>query len=229
LSIARRDLQATYVSAFGVGMTAGFAALGGVLLVIALRGDQARLDTWFAPLFVALGVLAALVNTRTFADEERSGSLELLLTAPVNAWQVALGKLLGAAGVLAVAAATTLACPLLVARMGEPDAGPIVTGYVGLGLVGLAFLAAGMAVSASTSNPLVASAGTVAILVALWLAGVVGDGVHGRARVVLQYLSPASHVTGFLRGTLAIADIVYFVSVMAAGVSGAAIVVRARR
>ena len=229
VTIAARGLRATYVSAFGIGCTAAFAALAGVLLVFDLRGNQARLDLWFSSLFVALGLLAALLALRAFAEEERSGTLELLLTSPVRLWQVAVGKLLGVAGVLAAAIAATVVCPLLVASMGNPDPGPILTGYAGLALVGVAFLALGLALSATTPNPLVAAAGTAAVLVALWLAGVLAGGLGGRPHVVLEYLSPTSHVTGFLRGTLAVADIAYFLSMALAGLVGVIAVLGARR
>jgi ABC-2 type transport system permease protein len=229
LTIAGRDLRATYLSAFGVGLTGAFAALAGVLLVFDLRGNQARLDLWFASLFVALGLLAALLAMRAFAEEERTGTLELLLTSPVRRWQVAVGKLLGVTGVLVAAIAATVACPLLVASMGNPDSGPIFTGYVGLFLVGVALLSVGLAVSAATSNPLVAAAGTAATLVALWLTGVLAGGLGGRPHLVLEYLSPTSHVTGFMRGTLAVADITYFFSLAVAGVAAVIAVLGSRR
>jgi len=229
LAIASRDLRATYASAFGVGCTAAFAGLSGVLLVFDLRGNQARLDLWFSFLFVALGLLAALLSLRSFAEEERAGTLELVLTSPVRYWQVALGKLLGVLGVLAVVIAATVACPLLVASMGKPDAGPVLTGYAGLVLLGAGFLAVGLAVSAATANPLVAAAGTAAVLVALWLGGVLAGGLGGRPHLVLEYLSPASHVTGFLRGTLAVVDVTYFASMVAVGFAGAIAVLRTRR
>lgn len=228
-AIARRDLAATFVSPFGVGCAAGFAALSGVILVVVLRAGEARLDEWFAALFVALGVLAALLSTRAFADEERTGSLELLLTAPVPAGQVVAGKLAGAAGVVAAVTATTLACPWLVASMGDPDPGPIVTGYAGMLLAGVAFAAVGVAVSATTANPLMAAGGSLAVLGGLWLCGVVGGGLHGAAQQVLRYVSPANHVTGFLRGTLASSDVAYFVSLTVVSVAAARWVVRVRR
>ena len=224
LAIASRDLRATYASAFGVGCTAAFAGLSGVLLVFDLRGNQARLDLWFSFLFVALGLLAALLSLRSFAEEERAGTLELVLTSPV-----AFGKLLGVLGVLAVVIAATVACPLLVASMGKPDAGPVLTGYAGLVFLGAGFLAVGLAVSAATANPLVAAAGTAAVLVALWLGGVLAGGLGGRPHLVLEYLSPASHVTGFLRGTLAVVDVTYFASMVAVGFAGAIAVLRTRR
>jgi ABC-2 type transport system permease protein len=229
LTIAARDLRATYVSAFGIGCTAAFGALAGVLLVFDLRGNQARMDLWFSSLFVALGLLAALLAQRSFAEEERSGTLELLLTSPVHHLHVAVGKLLGVCGMLVAAIAATVVCPLLVASMGNPDGGPIVTGYVGLFLVGTGFLALGLAVSAATPNPLVAAAGTAAVLVALWLAGVLAGGLGGRPHVILEYLSPTSHVTGFLRGTVAVADVAYFLSMAVIGVAAVIAVLGSRR
>jgi ABC-2 type transport system permease protein len=229
LTIAGRDLRTTYLSPFGVGTTAGFVAASGVLLVIDLGGGQARLDGWFAPLFVLLGLLAALITMRSFAEEERSGGLEMLLTAPVSKGSVVAGKLMGALGVLLVVTAATVVCPLLVAGMGNPDAGPIVTGYIGVVLVGGAFVAAGLAVSAATGNPLVAATGTAALLLGLWFGGLVGGGLTGRPKVVLDYLSPASHVTGFLRGTVGVIDVVYFLSLALAGVTVAMVALARRR
>jgi ABC-2 type transport system permease protein len=228
-AIARRDLVATFVSPFGVGCTAAFAALSGVLLVIELRAGEARLDQWFAALFVALGLLAVLLSTRAFADEERTGSLELLLTAPVSAWHVVIGKLAGLGGVVLAVVAATLACPLLVVQMGDPDPGPIVTGYAGMLMLGVAFVAVGIAVSASTANPLVSAAGSAGVLSAMWLCGVLAGGLHGVAQQVLRYVSPASHVTGFLRGTLAVADVTYFMSLTVVAVASARWTIRTRR
>ena len=225
LTIAARDLRANFLTAFGLGSTAGFAAAAGVVLVVVLRGNQARLAGWF----VLLGVLAALLTMRSFAEEERAGTLELLLTSPVRPWQVVTGKLLGVAGVLLVDVAATLACPLLVASMGHPDAGPILTGYVGVVLVGLAFVAVGLAVSAATSNPLVAAVGSLAVLLALWGAGIVSGGLTGWPRLALEELAPSGHVVGFLRGTLSLADVTYFVTLGAAGAAATGLVLRSRR
>jgi ABC-2 type transport system permease protein len=229
LTIAGRDLRTTYLSPFGIGATAGFVALSGGVLVLDLNPGVARLDAWFASLFVLIGLLAALVTMRSFAEEERSGSLELLITAPVSIAQVVLGKLLGALAVLLVVTSASAVCPLVISTMAHPDSGPIITGYVGLLLVGAAFVSVGLAVSACTANPLVAATGTAATLVGLWFGGLVGGGMTGRPRAVLDYLSPATHVTGFLRGTLGATDVVYFLSLILIGTMCAAAVVERRR
>lgn len=229
-AVAGRELRSTFGTAFGYGLVAGFLALAGLLLVFALRAGEARLDSWFAWLFVAFGVLAPLLAMRTLADEERSGSLELLLTSPVRTGEVVAGKLVGVVALFVLLVAGTLVCPWLVARMGDPDPGPIVTGYIGLVLVGLGFLAVGLAASAATSNQLVAAASAAGLLLALWFGAGLADALGGGAVAsTLRYLSPSTHVTGFLRGTLAIADVTYFLGMCVLGALAAVTIVEARR
>ena len=229
LAIARRDIRSIWLSAFGVGCGAGFLALSGVLLVVDLRADQARLDGWFSPLFVIEALLASLFSVRSFAEEERTGSLEILMTMPLGPWRLVAGKILGASGALVIALATTVVCPLMVALVANPDPGPILTGYTGLVLAGLAFVSVGVVVSAATDSFLVAATGSSAVLLALWFGGVLAGGLSGRLRTVLTYLSPSSHVTGFLRGTLSLEDAVYFLSLALLGVLGTRLVLEARR
>jgi ABC-2 type transport system permease protein len=228
--IAGRELRSTFGTAFGYGLVAGFLAFAGLLLVLALRAGEARLDDWFAWLFVTVGVLAPLLAMRTLADEERAGSLELLLTSPVRTVEVVGGKLLGVVSLFLLLVVGTLVCPWLVATMGNPDTGPIATGYIGLVLVGVAFLSVGLAASAATANQLVAAAGAAGLLLALWFGAGIADGLgDGAVPTVLRYLSPSTHVTGFLRGTLAAGDIGYFVSLAVVGVCAAVVIVEARR
>jgi ABC-2 type transport system permease protein len=113
---------------------------------------------------------------------------------------------------------------------GNPDPGPIVTGYVGLVLVGVAFLSVGLAASAATANQRVAAAAAAGLLLALWFGAGIADGLgDGALPTVLRYLSPSTHVTGFLRGTLAAGDIAYFASLAVVGLCAAVVIVEARR
>src|SRR5207302_10355535 len=132
---------------------------------------------------------------RGFAAEERTGTLELLLTAPVSRGSIIAGKLGGLVSALVVLAIGTAVCPLLVVSMGRPDSGPILTGYVGLVLAGLAFVSVGLAVSATTASPVVAAGGTGAVLLGLLFCGLLSGGLTGGLRSVLEYVSPSSHVT----------------------------------
>ncbi|MGH9184455.1 MAG: ABC transporter permease, partial [Acidimicrobiales bacterium] len=210
-------------------LVAGFLALAGVLLVGALRTGEARLDGWFSPLFALSAVLCALLAMRTFAEEERTGSLELLLTAPLRPWQVVLGKLTGTVAVFAAAVAATVTAPVLVATMGNPDLGPVVTGYAGWLLLGVAYCAVGVAASTATASQLAAGAATAGLLLGLWFSDAVTDGMNGTVGRILAYGSPGNHVDGFLRGTIAAADVVYFVSMTVLAGAVAATILRARR
>jgi len=229
LAIARRDLAGLFLTPFGIGASAGFLAVSGVALVIDLRGNQARLDGWFGPLFFVVGLLVSLLTMRAFADEERAGTLELLLTAPVRPVEVIAGKLLGSAGAALAIIAGTVVCPWLVTTMGHPDGGPIVTGYAGLVLAVLAFTSVGLAVSAATGSRLVAAAGTAALLLGTWALGLLAPSLTGTAKLVCEQVAPGTHVVGFLRGTLSLGDVTYFVTVGAAGVVATALVLRSRR
>jgi ABC-2 type transport system permease protein len=174
-------------------------------------------------------MLASLLTMRSFAEEERSGSLELLLTSPVRLAHVVAGKLGGVLMVFGVVVAGTLVAPLLVAAMGDPDGGPIVTGYLGLLLAGVAFLAVGLAASAATPSQLVASATSAGVLLGLWFVAGLAAGLGGRTRLLVEYVSPSTHVTGFLRGTISAVDVTYFLSLAVVGAGAAIFVARARR
>lgn len=228
-AVAGRDLRATFSTPFGFGLASGYLVLAGVLLVIALRAGEARLDGWFAPLFVVTALLCALLTMRSFAEEERSGSLELLLAAPVRPLQIVLGKLLGALGVLLVVVAATLSAPIVVAVLGEPDLGPILTGYLGLALLCVAAASLGLVASAASSSQLAAASASSGALLGSWFAASVASALPGPLGSLLGYLSPSRHVSGFLRGTIAVSDVVYFTSFALAAVAIATVVLRARR
>jgi ABC-2 type transport system permease protein len=228
-AIGARELRATFSSPFGYGLVAGYLSLAGLLLVLALRDGEARLDGWFTPLFILTAALCALLTMRSFAEEERSGSLELLLTAPVRARQVVAGKLLGVLGVVAVVLAATTTAPIIVSVLGDPDGGPIITGYLGVALVAASFSALGLLASACTSSQLVAAAMSVGALLGLWFGASVAGSAPGVVGAALTYLSPANHVGGFLRGTVALVDVVYFASFIAVALAAATAALRVRR
>ena len=228
-AIAAREVRATFSSPFGFGLVAGYLSLAGLLLVLALRDGEARLDGWFTPMFILTGALCALLTMRSFAEEERSGSLELLLTAPVRARQVVAGKLGGVLAVIAVVLAATVTAPVIVSVLGDPDWGPILTGYIGVALVATSFSALGLVTSAATPSQLVAAACSVGGLLSLWFGASVLGSAPGMVGATLTYLSPANHVGGFLRGTIAVVDVVYFASFILVALTTATTVLRVRR
>jgi ABC-2 type transport system permease protein len=168
------------------------------------------------PLFTNMSVVLLffipMLTMRLFAEETRSGTIELLLTYPVRDGEVLAGKYLASLALFALLLALTLLYPGLVAYFTRVEWGPIFTGYLGLLLTGAVFLAVGVLVSSMTENQIVAGFGTFGILLAFWIVGWGAEFAGGALRGVLQYLSIGDHLDGFTRGLIDTKDLVYYVS-----------------
>jgi ABC-2 type transport system permease protein len=168
------------------------------------------------PLFTNMSVVLLffipMLTMRLFAEETRSGTIELLLTYPVRDGEVLAGKYLASLALFALLLALTLLYPGLVAYFTRVEWGPIFTGYLGLLLTGAVFLAVGVLVSSMTENQIVAGFGTFGILLAFWIVGWGAEFAGGTLRGVLQYLSIGDHLDGFTRGLIDTKDLVYYVS-----------------
>ena len=178
--------------------------------------DMNVTDGVFRPLLtnitVILLLLMPMVTMRLFAEERKSGTIELLLTYPVRDGAVLVGKYLAALTIYAVMLLGTLLYPAIIFYFARLDWGPLVTGYVGLLLIGGTFLAIGLFVSSLTENQIVAAIGTFGILLALWIVGWSADSVGGAWGRVLAHLSIIEHFDSFAKGVLDTKDIVYYVN-----------------
>jgi len=232
LAIVRREVSA-YVDApmawfaipVYVALVGGFALwfddpfLAGVATA---RGVQA-----WAGLFLVL--LAPAVTMRLFAEERRTGSLELLATLPVRDEELVLGKFLAALTLLLVAVGTTLPMVGMLAWLGTPetageaaprllraltgegmDMGPVVTGTVGLGLLAGALAAIGTACSAWTNNQVVAFLVALLLGVFPWAAGFFVDRIPGGLQGLVAVLAFQPHVENLQRGVIDTRDFVYW-------------------
>ena len=168
------------------------------------------------PLFTNMSVVLLffipMLTMRLFAEEKRSGTIELLLTYPVRDGEVLAGKYLASLALFALLLALTLLYPALVAYFTRVEWGPIFTGYLGLLLTGAVFLAVGVLVSSLTENQIVAGFGTFGILLAFWIVGWGAEFAGGTLRGVLQYLSIGDHLDGFTRGLIDTKDLIYYAS-----------------
>jgi ABC-2 type transport system permease protein len=165
----------------------------------------------FISIFVPL-LLVPVLTMRTFAEEKRSGTMELLLTAPITDAQIVMGKFLAAVSFYVVMLACSLVHVLFLYIYGNPDTGPILSGYLGLFLLGMAFIALGMFISSLTENQLVAAVvrntvGTMFVIIGN-ASEVVGETVGS----VFAYISMATHFQDFQKGVVDSRDVVYFVS-----------------
>jgi len=171
-------------------------------------------DNVMRPLFTNMSVVLLffipMLTMRLFAEEKRAGTMELLLTYPVRDGEVLAGKFLAAAALYLLLLALTFLYPGLVAYFTRVEWGPILTGYLGLVLVGSTFLAVGLLISSLTENQIVAGFGTFGVLLAFWVIGWGAEFAGGNLRAVLQYLSVTEHMDGFSRGLVDTKDLVYY-------------------
>ena len=159
--------------------------------------------------------LAPLLTMRLLAEEQKLGTLELLLTSPVRDWEVVLGKYIASFLILAAIVAVTLYYVVLLYSFGDPDTGPVLSGYLGLLLYGAAALAIGLLGSSLSSNQIVAAVVGIAILLMLSFVNLIADIVSGIASEVFNGMSMNEHIVDFSRGVIDTSSVVFFLSLTA--------------
>jgi ABC-2 type transport system permease protein len=169
----------------------------------------------FGNLSVILLLILPLLTMRLLSEERKTGTAELLFTYPVSDWDAIVGKYLATGTVYAVMLAMTLLYPYILSHYAQPEAGPIVTGYLGLLLLGLAFIAMGLFFSSLGDNQLVAGVATFGCGLLFLLIGWLTPFVPENAAAVLNQLSLLEHFAGFSKGIIDINDIVFYVNFIA--------------
>jgi ABC-2 type transport system permease protein len=167
--------------------------------------------------FFLVILIAPALTMRLFSEEQKLGTLELLLTAPIRDIEIVLGKFLAALTLLTSMFALTLYFPLLLIWFGDPDLLPIMTGYLSLFLMGAMAVSVGLFSSSLTSNQIVSAVLSSSLLLLLWLSNVtsaLGDGDLPWAGLV-RFLAMSEHVRDMAYGVLDSRDIVYFISLTA--------------
>lgn len=168
-------------------------------------------------LFVTLLLFfSPAITMRLMAEEQRSGTIELLLTAPVREWELVVGKWLAAFGFFVLLVLASLIYPLILGRFVTPglDNGLLAAAYLGLILIVAAFLSLGLFVSALFTNQIAAFFGTMAIGLGLWIISYPAQNATGPTAALLHSLDFSSHFyDNFSRGVIDLTDVVYFVSI----------------
>lgn len=235
-TIARKELNSYFRSPIAYGVMAFFALISGYFFYVAVvffvrRGMEAAMmgqsmpmdmgEMIIRPLFSNISViglfLIPMITMRLFAEEKRTGTIELLLTSPISDLEIILGKWLGAMVLyVAMLAISALSLSVLFAY-GNPDWRPIAVGYLGLLLQGGCLLAIGTFISNCTKNQIVAGVAGFAIMLLLWVldwASSFGTSVTDK---VVSYLSVLQHFDTFSRGVIDLKDIVFYLSVIFVG------------
>jgi ABC-2 type transport system permease protein len=210
-ALFRRELAAYLLSPMSYLVWAVFLVAGGYLFATSIRdGGPASLDQTFNNLGMLLLFVAPLVTMRLVAEELKLGTLEVLMTDPVEETAIITSKYAASVTFFALMLAPTLAYPSILARIGQPDPGPLVAGYGGLFAMGASFLAVGLFASTLTANQIAAATLSFAALLVFWLLGRAADSIGpGKARDVLEYLSAFSRYRAFRLGIVDTRSLVY--------------------
>jgi ABC-2 type transport system permease protein len=158
-----------------------------------------------------------LITMRTYAEEKRSGTIELLMTSPITDFQIVTGKFLGAMSLYAAMLGVTLIHMAVLFAYGNPEWRPILIGYLGLLLLGGCFVSVGMFFSSLTKNQIVAGMFTFAVLLLLWVIDWIGSFAGPSLERLTAYLSLTGHVEDFLRGVIDSQHVVYYLSFITFG------------
>ncbi len=217
LSITRKELKAY----FGSPMAALFI---GAFLVATLFSFF-WLETFFArntadirPLFrwmpILMIFLVGTLTMRQWSEEQRAGTMEILMTLPVRLWQLVLGKFLAVLALVAIALALTLGLPLTVSLLGNLDWGPVFGGYLGALLMASSYIAIGLFISSRTDNQIVALIMTVLLAGFFYILGSTGitNFMGNSTAELFRALGTGSRFTSIERGVIDLRDVFYYAS-----------------
>ncbi len=237
-TLTKRELGAYFSSPVAYVFLVIFLLLAGFFTFTAgnfFERGEASLAAFFAWHPWLYLVLVPAVGMRVWAEERRSGTIELLLTLPVAPWQAIVGKFLASWIFLAVALALTFPAVLTVNVLGDPDNGMIAAGYVGSLLLSGAYLAITCMTSAMTRNQVVAFILSVVLCLFLILAG-----FNPVTDLLVRWASPAvvdtvaafsviTHFDAFQRGVIDSRDLVFFLSVIGFALFATGVIIRGHR
>ncbi len=234
-AIFKKELRAIFASPVAYVVMAVFLALSGYFfwgflarftfysiqasMNPAIGGGVNIMELVLGPLFQNMGIVMLLMmplfTMRLFAEEQKAGTMELLLTYPVRDGAILLGKFLAVVVLLGCMLALTATYPILLMAWSAPEPLPILAGYLGLLLAGTAFLSLGLFASALTENQIVAGSLAFGALLLIWVLGWSADLAGGTVGKILGHLSFLNHFEAFARGIIDTKDLIYYLNVTA--------------
>ena len=237
LAIAHKELRSYFTSPVGYIVLGFFALLYGWFYVAtlnyfvrqsmqmsqmgggpeAMNVNQMMIRPLLQNVTILLLFLMPMVTMRSYAEEKRSGTIELLLTSPLKDVEIILGKFLGALALWVLALALSLIHIAILYRFGNPEWKPIATAYLGLLLMGGCFISVGLLISSLTSNQIVAGMATFGVFLLLWVINWIGSFSGPTVDAVTRYLSIIDHFDDFAKGIVDTSHLIYYVSFISFG------------
>ena len=234
-TIAKRELNSYFVSPIAYVAVAVFMLISGFIFWLDITGtamnqQPASMGGQLSTMAFLWLFFAPAVTMRLLAEEQKMGTLEILLTAPVRDWEVVMGKFLASVGVLVLTLALSLSYVLLITTFGDLDLGPVAAGYLGLLMAGSALFSIGLLASALTQNQVVAAVVAIVANLVIWIISAAGQSLAGSGPAqILNQLGFYEHTVNFWRGIIDTNDLVYFVSLIALSLFIATRVLETRR
>src|SRR5205823_3553654 len=157
-----------------------------------------------------------MVTMRTYSEEKRSGTIELLLTSPLTDFEIVMGKFLGAMGLYGAMLLITVFHIGVLFVFGRPEWKPLLTAYLGFFLFGACFVSLGLFISSLSKNQIVAGTVTFAVFLLLWIVSWIGSIIPG-AEKLTSYLSIVDHFDDFTKGVIDTSHLIYYASFITLG------------
>jgi ABC-2 type transport system permease protein len=238
LAIAQKELRSYFASPIGYIVLGFFALLYGWFYVTmlnyfvrqsmqvsqfggpgaeAMNVNQVMLRPLVQNVTILLLFLMPMVTMRSYAEEKRSGTIELLLTSPLTDLEIILGKFLGALSLWAMALAISLIHIAILFAFGRPEWKPIATAYLGLLLMGGCFISVGLLISSLTNNQIIAGMATFGVFLLLWVVNWIGSFSGPTVDKITQYLSIIDHFDDFAKGIVDTSHLIYYLSFISFG------------
>jgi ABC-2 type transport system permease protein len=173
--------------------------------------------------------IVPLFTMRLFAEERKMRTDELLMTLPLEDIHILMGKFFAGLSFLGIVLISTVIFPILLVIYGNPDVGPIFSGYLGVFLVGAAFVSVGLFASFTTENQVVAAIVSFVIFLLLYLININVPEAESSFKSILMYLSLFDQMDSFAKGLIALPNIVYLVSFCVLGLFLGKIAIEIRR
>ncbi len=236
LAIAHKELKSYFASPIAYVVIGLFALLYGYFFAVMLQYfvraslnvnpmqgpqtlniNQDLLRPAISNVLILLLFVLPAMTMRAYAEERRSGTIELLLTSPITDLEIVLAKFVGAVALYGVMLSVTLPHIGILFAYGSPEWKPIVTTYLGLLLLGGGFISVGLFISTLTTNQIVAYIGTFSSLLILWVISWIGSFSSGVFTDLTAYLSLIDHFDDFAKGVVDTTHLIYYLSLITLG------------
>jgi len=217
-TLVSKELRLIFASPIAYAIVAVFLVLMGYTFTVTLfLSKVASLAHLFFQMYVLLLLMVPAITMRLLAEERRAGTLELLLTAPVTEFAVVVAKYAASMMVILLMLVLAGSYAVVLGMYGEPDWGPIYSGYAGLLLVGSSLVSVGLLASGLTSNQIVAAVTSLGVFLLLWMLDTLSYLLPSPLDRLALNVALVTHFTPFVAGSLYLSDLGYFLSVTLLG------------